>query len=230
MLYIRLLLVAGLGACGLVVPGAVTAGSTAPPQPLVAQVGDPTAPEAHRITLRDAAGNPVSHVDPGVYTINVRDYARTHNFHLTGPGVDRSTEVEQTTITTTWVVEFTTGTYRYVCDAHPTTMRGSFTSGTPVVAPKPKPLKARVGPRRSISLTTASGARVKRLTAGRYRITVRDLTRADNFHLIGGGVNRKTGVRAKQTVVWNVRFRSGPVRYRSDAHRRLRGSFSVVAG
>jgi hypothetical protein len=229
VLYVRLLLVAALAALGLVVPGAVTAGSTAPPQPLLAQVGDPAAPDAFRISLRDVTGNPVTHVDPGIYTINVRDYSTIHNFHLTGPGVDQTSDIEQKTMTT-WVVDFKNGTYQYVCNAHPTTMRGSFTSGTVVTPPKPKRLNARVGPKRSISLTTASGAKVKRLTAGRYRITVRDLTSADNFHLIGGGVNRKTGIRAKQTVVWNVRFRSGPVRYRSDAHRRLRGSFSVVAG
>jgi hypothetical protein len=71
--------------------------------------------------------------------------------------------------------------------------------------------------------------KVKRLTAGRYRITVRDLTRADNFHLIGGGVNRKTAIKAKSKVVWTVSFRSGPIRYRSDAHKKLAGSFSVTA-
>lgn len=230
MNHVRFLLVAAVAGLGLVVPGAVGAGSTAPPQPLVASVGDPSTPEAFRITLQDANGNKVSHVDPGTYTITARDYAATHNFHLTGPGVNESTDIEGTTTGTTWTVTFGNGTYRYVCDAHPLTMRGSFTSGVLVTPPAPKKLNARVGPRRTISLRTASGARVKRLTAGKYRITVRDLTRADNFHLIGGGVNRKTRVKSKMTVVWNVTFRSGPVKYRSDASpKKLRGSFSVVA-
>jgi hypothetical protein len=228
--HVRVLLVAALVGLGLIVPGAVSAGgAAAPPQPLVATVGDPSVPEAFRITLNDANGNKVTHVDPGTYTITARDYATTHNFHLSGPGVSETTEIEGTTTGTTWTVTFGNGTYTYVCDAHPLTMRGAFTSGVIVTPPKPKKLNARVGPRRTISLTTVSGAKVKRLTAGKYRITVRDLTRADNFHLIGGGVNRKTGVKAKTTVVWNVTFRSGPVKYRSDAHRKLRGSFAVVA-
>jgi hypothetical protein len=29
--------------------------------------------------------------------------------------------------------------------------------------------------------------------------------------------------------VWTVSFRSGPIRYRSDAHKKLAGSFSVTA-
>jgi hypothetical protein len=227
--YVRLSLIAALVGIGLVVPGAVSAESKAPPQPLVATVGDPSVPEAFRITLRDANGDPVTHVDPGTYTINVHDYATTHNFHLSGPGVDRATDIEGTTTSTTWVVDFGNGTYRFVCDAHPLTMRGAFTSGTGVAPPKPKLLNAKVGPGRTISLRTASGGKVKRLKAGPYRITVRDLTRADNFHLIGGGVNRKTGVKAKSTVVWTVTFRSGPIRYRSDAHKKLAGSFSVTA-
>lgn len=228
MTYVRLTLIAALVGVGLVLPGAVGARSTAPPQPLVATVGDPSVPETFRIALRDANGNPVSHVDPGTYTINVHDYATTHNFHLSGPGVDKATDIEGTG-DATWTVTFGNGNYKYVCDAHPLTMRGAFTSGTVVKPPAPKRLNAKVGPGRTISLRTASGAKAKRLTAGRYRITVRDVTRADNFHLIGSGVNRKTGVKARSTVVWTVTLRSGAVRYRSDAHKKLAGSASVVA-
>jgi hypothetical protein len=227
--YLRLSLVAALIAIGLALPGAVGAGGAAPPQPLVATVGDPKTPEAFRITFNDATGNKVSHVDPGTYTITARDYATLHNFHLTGPGVNEMTDIEGKTAGTTWIVTFNNGTYKYQCDAHPLTMRGSFTSGTVTTTPPAKRLFARVGPKRTISLKTASGAKVKRLKRGRYRITVRDATSADNFHLYGPGVNRKTGVKARTTIVWTVRFRSGPVRYRSDAHKSLRGSFAVIA-
>jgi hypothetical protein len=226
----RLTLLTCLAALALLVPAG--AGS-APPQPLVATVGDPAVPEAFRITLRDAAGNPVSHVDPGTYTINVRDYATTHNFHLKGPGVDMATDIEGTTTDTVWNVTFTDGgTYTFVCDAHPSQMKGAFTSGTvatPPPKPKPKKLNARVGPGKKISLATASGAKVKRLKAGPYRITVRDVSRADNFHLIGPGVNRKTSVKGKSTTTWTVRFRSGTARYRSDATKKLTASFKVTA-
>ena len=224
----RLILITALAGLALLVPAG--AGS-APPQPLVATVGDPLVPEAFRITLRDAAGNPVSHVDPGTYAIDVHDYAKTHNFHLRGPGVDQASDIEGTTTTTVWNVTFTNGTYTFVCDAHPLQMKGAFTSGTVVTPPKPKvkKLNARVGPGKKIALTTTSGAKVKRLTAGTYRITVRDATRADNFHLIGRGVNKKTSVKGKSTTTWSVRFQSGTVRYRSDATKKLAASFKVTA-
>jgi hypothetical protein len=226
----RFILIAALAVAALLAPASGGATSAAPNQPLVATVGDPAVPEAFRITLRDADGNPVSQVDPGTYTINVRDYATTHNFHLRGPGVDQSTEIEGTTTTTVWVVTFTNGTYTFVCDAHPLQMKGAFTSGTvvpPTPKPKPKKLNARVGPGKRISLTTTSGAKVRRLKAGAYRITVRDATRADNFHLVGRGVNKKTSVKGKSTVTWSVKLRAGTLSYRSDATKRLRGSARV---
>jgi hypothetical protein len=226
--HVRLALVAGLAVIGLVLPGAGGARGAAPPQPLVATVGDAAAPEAFRISLVDANGVKVTNVDPGTYTITVRDYATEHNFHLSGPGVDKATDIANPQMTT-WVVNFGNGRYHYQCDAHPTQMFGSFTSGTVSTPPPPKKLKGQVGPGKRISLRTPSGAKVKKLKAGRYRITVRDLTRADNFHLIGSGVNKKTGVKATGTVTWTVRFRSGPIVYRSDATKRLRGSVAIIA-
>jgi plastocyanin len=89
-------------------------------------------------------GTKVTHLDPGTYTINVDDQADIHNFHLTGPGVDQSTTVDGTG-TTTWTVTFSDGTYNYICDAHPTTMKGAFTVGsvqTTTTTPAPAaPLK-----------------------------------------------------------------------------------------
>ena len=76
-------------------------------------------------------------------------------------------------------------------------------------------------------MTTTSGARVKRLKAGSYRITVRDTTRADNFHLTGPGVNRKTSVKGKSTSTWSLKLRRGSFRYRSDATKRLSATFKV---
>jgi hypothetical protein len=225
--YLRLLLVVALAAIGLVVPGAVSAGAGVT-QPLIGTVGTPTVPEAATIDLRDSTGAKFAHLDPGTYTIIVRDHATTHNFALSGPGVQQATDVDGTG-TTTWTVNIGNGTYRYICQAHPTTMRGSFTAGTVTTPPPPKKLVAKVGPKRTISLKTASGARVKRVTAGRYKITVRDATSVDNFHLIGSGVNRKTGITFRGSRTWTVTFKSGTVRYRSDAHRQLRGSFTVIA-
>ena len=88
-------------------------------------------------------------------------------------------------------------------------------------------LAGKIGPGAKISLITASGARVRALSQGVYSLTARDLSSHDNFHLTGPGVNRKTGVVQKQTVTWKLKLRLGTYRYRSDAHPKLKGSFSV---
>ncbi len=127
----RVFLVVSLAVVGLIVPGSVGARG-AVTQPLIATVGSATSPDAFQISLTDSTGAKVTHLDPGPSTITVRDFSTLHDFHLTGPGVDQSTDVE-TTGQTTWNVTFTDGTYRFLCDAHPTLMRGSFTSGTLIV-------------------------------------------------------------------------------------------------
>jgi plastocyanin len=228
----RLLLLGALAALAIGLPGA-GAGREAEAARAVgpvlnAEVGAAGSPEAFRIVLTDAAtGARVTHVDPGTYTINVRDFSTTHNFHLSGPGVNQTTDVE-TRATVTWTVTFTNGTYVFVCDAHPTTMRGSFTSGVVQTVPPVVRLVGRVGPRRTISLRSASGALVKRLFTGRYRIVVSDRTRADNFHLFGPRVNRRTGVRFRGSASWLVTLARGTYRYRSDAHRLMSRRFVVV--
>ena len=78
-------------------------------------------------------------LDPGTYEITVDDLSEEHNFHLSGPGVDRATEIGDVG-TQTWTVTLRDGTYTYVCDPHQGTMRGSFTVGnvtTPPPTPKP---------------------------------------------------------------------------------------------
>src|SRR5262245_16134311 len=76
--------------------------------PLQANVG-PT----FTISLRDAAGNGVSQLDPGTYTIHVVDQSYMHNFHLTGPGVDKTTDVDGVG-EEDWTVTLTSGTYTYI--------------------------------------------------------------------------------------------------------------------
>jgi hypothetical protein len=226
MSHLRLVLVASLAVVGLIVPGSVGARG-AVTQPLIATVGTPTSGNNFVIALKDSTGATVSHVDPGTYTIMVHDYATVHNFHLFGPGVSQATAIE-TAEEATWIVTFTDGTYKFMCDSHPT-LKGSFTSGTVVTPPPPKKLVGQVGPKSTISLKMASGARVKQLTAGRYNVTVKDRSQADNFHLTAPGINRKTGVKSRTTVTWKLTFRAGTGRFRSDAHKRLHGSFRVVA-
>ena len=177
-------------------------------------------------------GVKVEQLDAGQYTIRVDDRAATHNFHLTGPGVDERTQVDFVG-QVTWTLTLSAGDYTYVCDPHATTMRGTFSVGTaqptPPQTPQAKPLRAAVGPGKRIALRTGAGTKVKTLTAGRYRVTVRDRSASENLHLIGPGVNRRTGVKFRGTVRWTLSLKRGTYRYRSDRTRKLRGSFRVVA-
>ena len=181
------------------------------------------------ISLTDAAGNDIKHLDPGSYTIKVDDKADIHNFHLTGPGgVDLSTTVEFVG-QTDWNVTLTDGTYRFQCDPHSTLMRGTFTVGsaatTTTTKTTPPPpavhkLSGRVGPGAKISFA-------KSAPAGRAQITIRDVSASDNFHLSGPGVNKRTAVKGKQRVTWTVTLRHGTYKFRSDAHAKLRGTMRV---
>jgi len=188
-----------------------------------------------QIKLADASGNPVTHLDPGTYTIQIEDKADIHNFHLTGPGVDKATDIEQTG-TFLWTVTFTNGTYRYQCDPHFTTMRGTFTVGTAPPATTPPPpaattkLSGSVGPGKRIAVRRAGATvRVAALKAGAAVLVVRDLSATDNFHLTGPGVNRTTTRAGKGTFTWKLALRAGLYRYRSDATATLKGSFRVTA-
>ena len=65
-------------------------------------------------------------VTAGTYVITVHDLASIHDFHLTGPGVDKKTSVSGTG-TTKWTVKLKKGTYHFVCDPHRTIMHGALT-------------------------------------------------------------------------------------------------------
>jgi plastocyanin len=168
------------------------------------------------ISLVDAHGAPVTHLDPGTYGINVEDLSEFHNFHLTGPGVDKTTSLTEVE-SAYWEVTFTDGTYKFVCDVHPT-MRGSFTVGTPPQVVHT--LSGRVGPGTTITFPRSA-------SAGKAKLTIRDSTAKDNFHLSGPGVNRKTGVAFKGTVTWTVTLKPGTYTFRSDAHAKLKGTTKV---
>jgi hypothetical protein len=155
-------------------------------------------------------------IPPGTYTINVVDDAYEHNFHLTGPGVDLMTPIDDVE-TTTWTVTLQPGSsYRFQCDAHPDFMWGAFTtSGTATStgstsssssgsssstgstsgssglssgsststtsitggsSPSPS-LFARVSHGKAILAHTSAGARVTRLSPGRYRLDLESVSK-----------------------------------------------------
>jgi len=186
------------------------------------------------IGITDANGARPVNIQPGTYEVLVRDQSEEHNFHLTGPGgVDRSTDVEFIG-QQTWTVTLVEGIYRFVCDPHASTMRGQFTVGNPPPPPPPPPpprrtqLNASVGPGFAISLRNRAGRIVRRARPGLFRITVRDRSRLHNFHLIGPGVNRKTGVAFRGTTTWSLRLRRGTYRFICDPHRaRMKGTLRI---
>lgn len=87
---------------------------------LIGSVSDPL-----NISLTKS-GRKVTHLRAGRYTIVVVDAASDHNFHLSGPGVDKLTSIGGKG-TFTWTVTLRKGTYTYVCDPHKDFMKGSFT-------------------------------------------------------------------------------------------------------
>jgi len=190
------------------------------------------------ITLRNAAGAAVTQLDPGTYEIEVRDLSAEHNFHLSGPGVDRATSVEGTG-TERWTVTLTDGRYSYVCDPHAGQMNGSFTVGTPAQQPPPSPnlvtsrtrLVLTSGPGFRITLRTAAGRTVTRMRVGTYRMTVRDRSRIHNARVRAPGYNRSTTLAFVGTQTWRVRLpRPGTLRFVCDPHaaQGMRGSARIV--
>jgi plastocyanin len=80
------------------------------------------------ITLKDATGKTVKSLKKGTYTFVISDKSNIHNFHLTGPGVNKKTDVGFQG-KKTWTVTLKAGTYKFVCDPHASTMKGSFKVG-----------------------------------------------------------------------------------------------------
>jgi plastocyanin len=117
MTRIRYAVAAGAAVLALVVGAAPATAAT--PTKLVGTVGP-----SFTITLKKG-GKKVTTLKAGRYTISVQDKSDFHNFHLTGPGVNKKTTVSEVK-TKTWTVTFKKGTYRYVCDPHASQMKGSF--------------------------------------------------------------------------------------------------------
>lgn len=67
----------------------------------------------------------VTTLKAGKYTITVADKSNIHDFHLSGPAVNKKTGVGFTG-TTTWTVTLKKGIYKFVCDPHVAIMKGSF--------------------------------------------------------------------------------------------------------
>jgi plastocyanin len=114
MLRTRLAFVALLGAALIVVASASAAVPT-----LKATDGP-----GFTISLKKGTTK-VTKLKAGKYKIVVKDLSNIHNFHLTGPGINKQTGVGPKG-TFTWTVTLKKGTYKYICDPHAAIMKGSF--------------------------------------------------------------------------------------------------------
>jgi plastocyanin len=203
------------------------------------------------ISLSDAAGNKITKLDPGQYELVVDDKSEFHNFHLTGPGVDVTTQVEETG-QKTFQITVGDGTYRYVCDPHLGDMNGSFTvgnvspaggsggsssggssSGASTATPKASaPVGARlrltVGPGFTIGLKTATGKKVTNLAVGAYTLVIDDRSAAHNAHVTGPGVNKSTAVPFIGKTTVKLALRKGTLTFVCDPHKAtMKGSVTV---
>jgi plastocyanin len=77
------------------------------------------------ISMTTEDGDGFTTLEAGSYELEIEDLASIHNFHLSGPAVDISTDVgEEGTQSFTLVVQ--PGQYSFVCDPHAVTMVGTF--------------------------------------------------------------------------------------------------------
>jgi hypothetical protein len=110
----------GVAAVAAIAVGSVSTAQAAP-LTLTGTVGP-----GFTISLKDGNGKPVKTLKAGRYTISVRDLASIHDFHLSGPGVDKAITTVGFVGTKGVTVTLKKGTYRYQCDPHATIMHGSF--------------------------------------------------------------------------------------------------------
>jgi len=110
-----------VAAAAVAIPATAPTAAWAKTPGLVGEVGP-----GFTIEVTTAGDKDVKTLKAGTYRITVEDKSSSHNFHLTGPGVNKSTTVAFSG-KQTWTVKLKKGTYRYQCDPHASLgMKGSF--------------------------------------------------------------------------------------------------------
>lgn len=106
-------------ACGLALIG------TSPAAPAPKAVQGSVGP-GFTINLT-AGGKTVSKLKAGVpYRLVISDRSPIHDFHLTGPGMNRMLTSVDFTGMKSFVLTLRKGVYRFFCDPHAPVMHGSF--------------------------------------------------------------------------------------------------------
>ena len=73
-----------------------------------------------------SGGNKVTSLKAGTYRFDVSDRSPIHDFHLSGPGVNKVITAVSFQGRRSVTVKLKRGMYRYVCDPHASFMKGSF--------------------------------------------------------------------------------------------------------
>lgn len=220
---VGLVVVAVLSVCAL---AAGSAGAARSDNPVL--TGDVGQNDGFTITLADASGALVKHLDPGTYTLVLHDHSSFHNFALSGPGVAVTTDVAAVE-DKTFTITLTDGTYFFQCDPHSSQMKGTFTVGTvpTTTTPTPVPPAAPTKASASIAGSASSFRPASGLSAGAFAIVVDDRSVTDGFRLSGPGFTKATGAKFRGKITWKVKLAAGRYSYGSALHPKLRHSFTV---
>jgi len=73
-----------------------------------------------------SGGKKVTSLHAGTYRFDVNDRSTIHDFHLSGPGVNKVITSVSFQGRKSVTLKLKRGTYRYVCDPHASFMKGSF--------------------------------------------------------------------------------------------------------
>jgi plastocyanin len=106
----------------LVTAAAISAASATPATKVLRGTVGPS----FTITVKTPAGKLVKTTKAGTYKLIVQDKSAIHDFHLTGPGINKVVTTVPFTGTKSIIVKLKVGRYRYVCDPHSLDMKGSF--------------------------------------------------------------------------------------------------------
>ena len=165
------------------------------------------------IDLADATGNHVDSVVAGRYEILIHDLSDMHNFVLG----NKATGARPVTTEVEWI-----GDRTFTVDLVPGSVRVCLLAALPdderSLTVVPSRQTARVDARAVFLSAT-------RLPPGSYSIAVTDRSRLRNFHLVGPGVDRRTGRPFVGKVTWKLPLTAGTYRFGSDP--RLRGRLTV---
>jgi hypothetical protein len=79
------------------------------------------------ISVKNAAGAVVKTTKAGMYDLTIQDRSASHNFRLTGPGINKALTGISFRGTKTVTVKLKVGRYIYRCEPHSPDMKSSFT-------------------------------------------------------------------------------------------------------